>query len=305
MTSPVVASIRLDDERAERDWHKGLRLGSVRPPNGLTQLRARLERGARERLRKEAPIQTTLPTVARELYAMVDDPNIGLPTIGRALGRDPVMAGRLLELANSTFYRGDRPTDSIDSAVLRVGTDCIRTAILMPVLEARLVRDPISAALWEHSRAVAATSPFLAALGGVSPDSAYLAGLLHESGKILIWQDGQGLASEAGGLLAHATASLHEDIGGRLMKRWSMPNAVAFAVANHHEPDPSKVEGEERLAHVIALADRLVTAEVEGEVLDVEEIPSVAALGIRPTPVRALRKRMANIIAESRVAAPA
>jgi signal transduction histidine kinase len=80
----------------------------------------------------------------------------------------------------------------------------------------------------------------------LSPDEAYLTGLLHDIGKLILWinfpeehadiltssQHRQGL--NAAGEARHEAA--HYDIGAWLIKRWNLRSFMADAVLYHHEP---------------------------------------------------------------------
>jgi len=69
----------------------------------------------------------------------VNDPNASGSAIAAIIGQDPTLAGNLLRIANSAFYRvQSTPVESVDRAVAMVGTDGIRriiaAALVQPVM---------------------------------------------------------------------------------------------------------------------------------------------------------------------------
>lgn len=293
------------DERGEREWSRELGAEDEKKwhapiAEDSKLVTAELRRLAMARLQSEQPIDATLPPVAQRIYTLAGDPNAGYDQIAKLAATDPPLAGRLIALANNAFFGRGAPVDSLSAAILRVGLGSIRTMLILPVLQAKLVRDPISAALWRHSTLVAAAAPFLASLAKVKPDLAQLAGLLHDVGRILIWMDGVKLKDKYGDLIQRSATVLHEELGTLVLERWKMPGEIVAAVAQHHTPDPKRAtQPWERLAHVLCIADSMVRAFEDQRELDPLSIPSVEALGLPATPLVGLAKRLPKLAEES------
>lgn len=293
------------DERGEREWSHELAAAEGKKWQAVAVedsklVTAELRRLAMARLNSEQPIDATLPPVAQRIYTLAGDPNAGYDQLAKLAATDPPLAGRLIALANNTFFARGAPVDSLSAAILRVGLGSIRTMLILPVLKAKLVRDPVSTALWRHSSVVAAAAPFLASLAKVKPDLAQLAGLLHDVGRILIWMDGVKLKDKYGDLIQRSATVLHEELGTLMLERWKMPGEIVAAVAQHHTPDPRRAtQPWERLAHVLCIADSMVRAFEDQRELDPTTIPSVEALGLPATPLHGLTKRLPKLAEEA------
>lgn len=285
---------RRKDEAADREWRDQLaeqtyERHKVEPSFPIV---AEIKKIFEKRIHSEGPISAMLPAVAQRVYALANDPKVSLSEMGEVIQTDPALASRLLAMANSAFYQRGRAIESVADGVLRVGVEGIRTSILLPMLQAKLVRDEMSTTLWNHSRAVATLCPFIASLARVKPDLAYLAGLLHDVGRITLWLDSKHLFERYGSALHDAISYLHESVGGQLLKKWELPENIAIAVGQHHAPPENPESESDKVAHIIALADTILWGHDQGIEADPADIPSVKALKLRPTPVRALKKRI-------------
>ena len=63
----------------------------------------------------------TIPRVVQQLIAALRDPDVDSRKIGEALAKDPVLSAKVLRLANSSFFGGQRSMASIDAAVALIG----------------------------------------------------------------------------------------------------------------------------------------------------------------------------------------
>lgn len=265
------------------------------------EARALLLSMAIKRLDLEEPIDATLPRVARDVARLCSDPDASIQQLSRLLETDPGMAAHAIVMANSAFHRGRfGAVEQVSDAVLRLGAQGIRTAILAPRIRSRLVSDPISRALWSHSTAVASVTPFVAALAKIPVEGAHLAGLLHDIGRMLLWMDARSLQAHfTPQALREAADELHEEIGQTLLERWQMPEPVILAVGQHHQPPFVPVTEAELIAHAVCIADGLVGHAERGETPDLEEFPSIAALNLKVQHIEALWTRIPAMLEEA------
>ena len=63
----------------------------------------------------------TIPAVVQKLIVALRDPDVDTRKIGEALAQDPVLSAKVLRLANSSFFGGQRSMASIDAALARIG----------------------------------------------------------------------------------------------------------------------------------------------------------------------------------------
>lgn len=130
-----------------------------------------------------------------KLVQAVNDENVSRRELAVLIAQDPALAGNLLRLANSAFYRvNSQPVESIDRAVTLLGTSGIRSlmaaALLQPVF-----RTPsgefkrFADVTWEHTQyAASAAEAYAAILADEDPFAAQLLVLLHGLGIILVFR---------------------------------------------------------------------------------------------------------------------
>ncbi len=197
----------------------------------------------------------TLPTVVFQLHKVLDDEHAGMSDVAAIIERDPALTARLLRTANSAAFAGPGGRiGSVSAAVSRLGINQVRAiCIVLAVVKAFHSRaDGLDhQAFWIHSAAVGMVAKRLWELlgndPGVEADDMYVAGLLHDSGLLVLEQH---FPTEFAEVLRIQTASGgrlwqneeqhlgmdHGAVGGLLLGRWSLPQFIADAVTNHHHP---------------------------------------------------------------------
>lgn len=238
----------------------------------------------------------TLPTILFEVDRLMQDPDVTTRQLGRLIEKDQAMTAKLLRLANSAFYCFSTPVSDIYSAMALMGINTVRSAVMsisvvrafkgMAEMEGLRIVD-----FWHHAVAVAITSRFLAAQSrSANPDEAFVGGLLHDVGKILLAQlfPEQFAAvwaciQENGVAFVEAERRAlpvdHSFIGARLVKRWKLPEDLSESIRLHHR-FPSN-GGLAPLPAVVALADLVVnswSAGIGSLTLAVEDTGFAAAL---------------------------
>ncbi|QSX30118.1 HDOD domain-containing protein [Shewanella cyperi] len=132
-----------------------------------------------------------LPGKVLELDRMLADPAVETPEVIATIQQDPVLCAEVLKLCNSpAFHRGEKHITSLQQAVVVLGRAQLRRFVSSVLLREMIEIKPIyfrrfGAEIWRHSMQVA----FLASeLANEDKDTAFLLGLLHDVGKIAIFQ---------------------------------------------------------------------------------------------------------------------
>jgi putative nucleotidyltransferase with HDIG domain len=181
---------------------------------------------------------------------LLDDPKQTFKKVGDVVCKDPILASRVLRMANSAAFPGRSQATTLEQAISRMGIEGLKMAVChYSMYQAFSSKDErIQAAflgIWEHSLAVALIAKEIAgqldASCGVDPGTVYLAGLLHDVGKPVV----ASLLLEAEKLMAMHKSSMpwishavwrqvvdrsHRDIGVALAQRWSLPTAISDAI---------------------------------------------------------------------------
>ncbi len=214
----------------------------------------------------------TLPTIAHEVCRLIGDPNSSMVDLVEVIEEDVPLSGRVLRIANSAYYGVPRKIDNLKMALVILGMNEINNLVttisvlnLFPQQSGKTTFD--LNAFWRHSAACAELSVGLfEGLGLPCPSSTYIAGLLHDVGKLVLNQYFPeylltciNYAEEHHITLAEAELKLigvdHGHIGSWLSKRWNVPDEITKAIAQHHVR-PSDTHPYD-LPAVIDQADRL------------------------------------------------
>ncbi|HEB83669.1 MAG TPA: HDOD domain-containing protein [Bacteroidetes bacterium] len=226
----------------------------------------------------------SLDPLVAVVLEMVSDPETSPSRLAGVLAKDVGMAARVLKLSNSAYYGHPREIRRIEQAVVVLGFYEIRNLVVISATF-DLVRQgenrTLMQDLWEHQlRAAVAAKVLSARLLPAESDLAYLAGLLHDVGKMVLAMRLPGeyaeIAAETENRPGRAVVRErerfevdHQEIGGVLLDRWNFPEALAGAVRLHH--GVLGAEGAAPLGRLVELADILAHAVVKEEVLEAEE----------------------------------
>ncbi len=176
--------------------------------------------------------------------------------VERLVASEPGLFAALITASNSAYYRSPRPIASLREAIVRLGVRQSLAVLLERMLrDSFVVPDPRAAAVlasvWQSAGLTARLSRRLAEwYGGVSPDDAYLGGLLHNIGELtMLWR-----VLRAGGdpvrILTEVSPRIavrHEAIGAEVVQDWGLPPAVVRVVRGHHEPQRGASTAEVRM----------------------------------------------------------
>lgn len=201
--------------------------------------------------------------------------------IAAVVSKDPVIAGKVLRLANSAFYARKGPVSSLEHALRLVGMSDFRTMVIASGASAAVgnVSGMDLRSYWTHGALAGYMSAAITEQsGGRDSGMAFIAGLLHSIGAVLIHMVLPELAREIDSrstsldFLNRATVEQevlgfdHAQVGGELLRRWRLPDSVVTAVT--HYPKKSLSDG--RLAVVVHCGSVCATGSIQG--VSVEDI---------------------------------
>ncbi len=215
----------------------------------------------------------TLPSVAVTVNRMLQDTDTSTRELSMTIEKDQAIVSKLLRLVNSAFYGFQAKINTISHAVTVLGFNTVRNAVVsVSIIEAFSGREVIEAFdmknFWKHSIAVAVTGRNLAEDTRLaSPDEAFVAGILHDVGKVVLAQYFKDLFGQVwesiqdnGQSFYEAEKKLlpadHAQIGGRLAKKWRLPPGLIEAVTYHHAVRKSAVNLD--LLMLVHVADCIV-----------------------------------------------
>ncbi len=191
-------------------------------------------------------------------------------------GADPVIAAELIQLANSPLSGPIKPVTSIETAIVRLGANAV--AGLVTTLAVMRVFVPVETAqkrIWLHSLEVAIGTRTIAnAMQGlhVLTEMAYLAGLLHDIGRFIMFEHTPDLLRRVEEIYWDTPHALlladievfqftHSKLGYLACRKWGYPQEILEAVRQHHRYFPVNQSGLatelEALLIAVQIADNL------------------------------------------------
>ncbi len=262
----------------------------------------------------------TLPTIVLQLHRVLDNPDAGMQDVAAVIEQDPALTARLLRAVNSAaFSRGGAPVTSVTTAVSRLGVNQVRAVcVVLAIVKAFGGKESRMdhRVFWAHSATVAQLASVLWDRVGIAPhitpEDAYVVGLLHDVGLLLIDQHfhddftdvlTKRVGDESLWPLEEEHLGLdHGAVAGLLLGRWQLPSYVAEAVSHHNHPGdaPSEIA---QLAKVVAAAEAMcwesqVGLPIEGRPLT----PATAllkAIGVPPVEIDELMAQAPAIHAKA------
>ncbi len=218
--------------------------------NKLLNLPSEIE--IREVLHLDGVQLPSFPQAAAKLLDSAKDESTSLEELSAIIETDPGLSAQVLKIVNSATYGLGRRITSLSDAVVMLGLDEIKKQAYGIAIFKGLFKKGKDQAFdrllfWRHSLAVAVLSMEIARrTGTVNPEEAYIAGLLHDVGKVFLDLRGKkeygafirALSTSTDLVIEKERESLglgHDDIGAYFCDGWELPQQLTAAVKYHHQ----------------------------------------------------------------------
>lgn len=211
-----------------------------------------------QRVVKEAVAEishiATLPEITLKIIQLVEDPDATAQDLNKIITNDPALGARILKVVNSAFYGLPGQIGSLNRAIVLLGLNAVKNIAIAASL-AKLFRGGQicpgfnARDLWTHSVAVATGTRLLADKAGLGlPDEAFLGGLIHDLGIMILMQVRRAKFAE---IIAKSQAepqtplrqieqtvlgATHEQFGAGLCQAWKFPQSFSYVTGYHHHP---------------------------------------------------------------------
>lgn len=242
-----------------------------------------------------------LPENIKAIRDLINDPKSNSTNISNLIKRDPALTAGVLRVANSAAYMTRAQVDTVEQAVTLIGLRQLSTTLLtigaQDVLNSRYKQVQ---EIWDHSYQCAFFAQQLMKMknGDDEVESAYIAGLLHDIGKIILISitpdlvekirnlQIRGKFMDASDIEKLAIGLHHAEIGEMIAIKWAFPEKLGAAIGLHHSPILVKKEWRP-LVYTVYLANQLTRVEnmseafyqsIEPKVLDFFKLSSVKQL---------------------------
>jgi putative nucleotidyltransferase with HDIG domain len=193
---------------------------------------------------------STLPTVYSSLIDVLNDPSATPQAVSDLIACDQASTSKVLKIVNSPFYGFSGQIETISRAVVVLGFNEIYNLILSSSImdfftgkESLSNFEPVE--VWRHSIAVGIATKTLGRLAGhPNQENFFIAGVLHDIGKLVFFQYGEDEFSLALELCEREQKPIsqvelkifgidHARIGALLAEQWRFPEPIINAIQYH------------------------------------------------------------------------
>jgi HD-like signal output (HDOD) protein/CheY-like chemotaxis protein len=254
-----------------------------------------------------------LPHVYTELRRVIGDAETSsAEAVAEVIMQDPVIAAKILQVANSSFFGQSRKVETINRAIVLLGLEMVGNLVLSASVFQTFATEEIEGFghddFWRHS--IGCSLGARVVLSRSNPnrerlEKISLASILHDLGKFVFAQAMRDRYTEVvkktretGFLIAEIEREMlgtdHAAVGGYLADWWNLPTLVVDAIRWHHEPDGGR--DDPQFISAIHLADVLahrlqIGASGNGRIPEIHPFAS-EALGIAPDELDAIEAQI-------------
>jgi HD-like signal output (HDOD) protein len=217
----------------------------------------------------------SLPGIVQRLIEVVTSPDSSAEDASSLIERDPALTGRMLRLANSAFYGMPRAVSSVNSAVVILGFNSIKSLVLSTAVAKLFPASKTGGGFdtrrfWMHSIICAMGARLiirhLMRFKMMDPESAFCAGIMHDIGRMILWHIAPADCAEVSSYALGRRVALvdaeqavlgisHDQIGRIVADKWALPLDLELAIVFHHRPQEADTIPE--LVAAVHVADRM------------------------------------------------
>lgn len=212
----------------------------------------------------------TIPVVATKVMQMIESDSATAEELAKVVASDPAVAARVLKISNSAFYGCQRQIQTLSSAIVILGFSTLKSLVV--AASVKQVYKPYGLTekmLWEHSFGAGLAARIIAATTRLAnEEEAFLAGLFHDIGKIImntldrekfqtVMQRCYNEHLDFGEVETSVYPFTHDEVGAFVIKKWNFPDVLFHAIMQHHRLDFSVGEDpyQINLTAITSLAD--------------------------------------------------
>ena len=211
-----------------------------------------ISKTVREKIIGEINELPTFPEIIVRIQNLAADPDASVDKIADALSHDPSLTADILKFSNSAGFFQGKKIEKVSEAVMRIGLKNI--SLMLSAAAAHKIlskRYKKFEQVWTHSIKTAEYSRNLCIKYGKNSiaEKAYIAGLLHDIGYIILLSTGEDVVNILSEKLSNKKMKIskiideaylglsHADLGWMMADKWNLPDFLLNIIKNHHNPD--------------------------------------------------------------------
>lgn len=262
-----------------------------------------------------------MPAIAQKLLALALDTDEGEAQLLKLIEQDPLIAAKIIGMANSPLFGSSRKVNSVTDATMLLGLTRVKSVAIGIATISAVSKVPEGVLkandLWQHSMAVALVMRTLARAMPANrrplDDAIFLAGLLHDIGFMaLSYLNIDASDAVHNALLAQPERNIqdieheligltHSEIGAQLARHWDLSEEIIAVIRHHHQPDAPGAEAGQPLVTLVNFAEHLLAdfgiKEHTGIALTEQDWQS---LGIDPDKAEDIIEKIAEIAEQAK-----
>lgn len=211
--------------------------------------------------------------VVTKVIELVNRPDVSAMELTQIIERDPNLSIRIMKLANSAYYGLPQKITNLSHAVMILGFKTLRNLVIGVYAHDAFFSSKIdtqktsSDEMWWHLVSTAiATENVSNAVGYINKEEAFLAGMLHDIGKVILaklfpkYIDALiTLASMKSLTYEQAEKEMefpdHVFVAKYLLEKWKFPEMIRIPIEYHHNPSGVEDESFKDITYIIHASD--------------------------------------------------
>ena len=212
------------------------------------------------------------PVILNKVMKLTSSLDANITEISKHISADQSLSAKVIRMSNSAIYGRTKEINSLDEAIKVLGFTQVRS-IIVSASTFNIFKSgthaKIADLLWQHSVAVALGAKMITKqFTNLDKEEAYLGGLLHDIGKLVLLQTAPNVFEE---IIAQIKTSdkkfseianivlgfNHQHIGHALLVKWEFPSHLIEEISYYHHSNISEPEESPSIARSIAIANSM------------------------------------------------
>lgn len=188
-----------------------------------------------------------IPANVMQVVQLLNSTDFDYGEIAELIHHSPALTGEVIKIINSSFFSRGIPIHDLDAALPRLGNERLKSILYIYSAKLSLPKDSIvkdvAIDVVEHSCATGLIAGYLSQRYYPDPEGAFLAGLMHDIGKLGILkafsetypvpqQPDYDISEE---LFDNVFPKLHERAGSFLARHWELSDEIIAVIRHHHD----------------------------------------------------------------------